>query len=280
MLHITAIPAFSDNYFWLLTQQPLNENQPQQAYIIDPGDGEAVDRILTQYQLTLTGILITHRHSDHTGGINFLTHRYQAPTSSTIPVYGPDSASIPQITHKLYENDTVTLFEYYSLNVMETPGHTPEHIVYYSEHMQEVPVLFCGDTLFAGGCGRLLGGTAEQLHHSLQRLATLPDNTRVYCAHEYTLANLTFAQAVEPKNLAIQQRLAAVRAARADNQSTIPFTLSAEYQTNPFLRAHIDSVKDVIGDYSQTTACGSAPSATEVFTSLRQWKDQFKEAVE
>ncbi|MGS2717522.1 hydroxyacylglutathione hydrolase [Eionea flava] len=276
MLHITAIPAFSDNYFWLLTQQPLVEHQPQTAYVIDPGDGEAVDRILSQYQLNLAGILVTHRHPDHTGGINFLTSRYKTSASSPLPVYGPDSRSIPQITHRRHENDIVTLFDNYPLHVMATPGHTPEHIVYYSETIQEVPVLFCGDTLFAGGCGRLLGGTAAQLHHSLRRLAALPDNTRVYCAHEYTLANLAFAQAVEPDNIAIRQRLSAIQKLRADNQSSIPFTLSEEYQTNPFLRVHTDSVKKAITDYWQTIAGDETLNSAEFFAVLRKWKDQFQ----
>lgn len=274
MLHITAIPAFKDNYFWLLTEQPLASGTPQPAYIIDPGDGEAVHNVLTQHSLSLAGILITHRHPDHTGGIRFLTERYQTPPSNGVPVYGPDSEAIPQITEYVYESDIVTLFDRYTLEVLETPGHTPEHIVYFSRNIQTAPVLFCGDTLFAAGCGRLLGGTAQQLYQSLQRLATLPDNTQVYCAHEYTLANLDFAQTVEPENMTIHQRLVNATATRANDQATIPFMLSEERNTNPFLRVHTDAVRHAVNTYWKIPTPATQTPA-DIFAKLRRWKDNY-----
>ena len=304
MLHICSIPALSDNYFWLLTEHPLTKHSletdrssesgqtaiqenthqgtqqraqqkiqqpsPQDAYIIDPGDGEAVLHVLQQYHLRLVGILITHRHYDHVDGIRFLIDQC-ATATNPIPIYGPKTPAIPQVTHPVYEGDVVSLFGRDGLTVMETPGHTEEHIVYYSNTSNDVPILFCGDTLFASGCGRLMGGSAEQLHNSLQRLAALPDNTQVHCAHEYTLSNLHFAQTVEPNNPNLDQRIAETIACRSQNKPTIPFELRQEKQNNPFLRVAEPEIQDAVKQYwKKNTALSNA----ETFALLRQWKDE------
>jgi hydroxyacylglutathione hydrolase len=282
MLHIIPIPAFTDNYFWLLTEQSIESTgtskqpytpvkTPQSAYIIDPGDGEVVLRVLRQHNLTLAGILITHRHYDHIDGIRFLVEKC-SPANAPIPVYGPKSTAIPQITHPVFEGDTITLFDKYALTVMATPGHTEEHIVYYSETANNTPLLFCGDTLFSGGCGRIMGGSAEQLHHSLQRLAALPDNTQVHCAHEYTLANLHFAQAVEPSNRLLDQRIAETLQDRANNQPTVPFELLQEKRSNPFLRVTVPTVQSAVKQHWGET---DTLSEIDTFTLLRRWKDNF-----
>jgi hydroxyacylglutathione hydrolase len=287
MLHITAIPAFDDNYLWLITEQPLAHNKEstnrestnkefQGAYVVDPGDGQVVQHMLQAQQLTLNGIFITHRHHDHIDGIAFLCEQHQkgASLKDTPPlsVYGPLSDAIPQITYPVYEGDSITLFDQYTFTVLETPGHTTEHIVYFLEDAQNDPLLFCGDTLFAAGCGRLSGGTAEQLHNSLRRLATLPHNTQVYCAHEYTLANLQFAQAVEPNNRAIEQRIQSAQHRRSRQQATVPFMLKEEINGNPFLRTHLPDVKAAVQQHCQIK---EAMSDSQTFSQLRRWKDHF-----
>ena len=263
MLQITPIPAFTDNYHWLITK-----DDDSRAYIVDPGDHEPVQQAIEQRGLQIDGILITHRHWDHVDGIKHLLARYQTDTHP-IPVYGPDSAQIPQITHKLYENDTVSLFDTTTLTVWETPGHTLEHIVYVGDS-ENTPILFAGDTLFAAGCGRLFDGDAQQHFKSLQRMAKLPQETRVYCAHEYTLANLAFAKAVEPNNPQLQERIQQENQKRQHNIPTIPSTIALEQATNPFIRTHIDSVVQSVNQHWQA----DLQEENEVFAALRRWKDE------
>ncbi|MFT5117321.1 MAG: hydroxyacylglutathione hydrolase [Kiritimatiellia bacterium] len=265
MLTITPIPAFNDNYFWLITLKGT-----QDAYIVDPGDGQIAHNTLIAQQLKLKGILVTHRHNDHIGGIDFLLEHYQS-TANPIPVYGPDSPPIPQVTHRLFNQDSITLFTHYHFTVLEIPGHTRDHIAYFSKHAQKEPVLFVGDTLFAAGCGRLFDGSAEQLYHSLSTLASLPENTQVYCAHEYTLSNLAFALAVEPDNKAITQRIKNEQAKREHGLPTIPFSLSIEKQTNPFIRISEPSVHKSIAEHWGKHYV----SESELFADLRRWKDGF-----
>ncbi len=266
MLNITPIPALNDNYFWL-----ISHNSSSMAYVIDPGDGETVQRVLDTQKLQLAAIFVTHRHYDHVDGITFLIEQNQT-SSHPIPVYGPDSSAIPHITHPVGHKDAISLYDaQYHLNVIATPGHTPEHISYYSNTMQTNPVLFCGDTLFAAGCGRLSGGSAEQLHDSLSLLAHLPDDTLVFCAHEYTLANLSFARAVEPNNHAITERIALETAKQEQHIPTIPSRLSLEKQTNPFMRIQHASVQKAV-EARWNTAYNTQ---YEIFTHLRLWKDNF-----
>lgn len=253
-MQIIPLPAFRDNYIWLLRAGAC-------AVVVDPGEAAPVLRYLADEGLTLAAILITHHHPDHVGGVaELLAH---AP----VPVYGPALETIPGIDHPVGEGDVVCLPGLgIELRVFDIPGHTAGHVGYYGES-----ALFCGDTLFAAGCGRLFEGTPAQMFDSLQKLAALPGDTRVYCTHEYTLSNLAFAAAVEPVNDAISERIAASEAMRAANQPTVPFPLSGEMLTNPFLRTH----EPAVIRQAETQAGRGLTSPVEVFAALREWKNRF-----
>lgn len=250
---INLIPAYKDNYIWLLKAS----NNPRVA-IVDPGDAKPVYAALTREKLTLSAILITHHHWDHTNGITELAQHY------SVPVFGPALETIAGVTHLLKEGDCVEFPV--KLQVLDIPGHTRGHIAYYGENM-----LFCGDTLFTGGCGRLFEGTVEQLYHSLNKLAALPDNTHVYCGHEYTEANLRFARAIEPHNTDLLTRIAKVRQLRAKNLPTVPSTLAEEKCTNPFLRCTVPAVIQAAEHYTGKKLLGPI----QVFAALREWKNNF-----
>ena len=255
MLSVSPIRAFTDNYIWR-----LRGVSHDLAVIVDPGEALPVLKELDRYNLSLAAILITHRHSDHVGGVRRLVEAF-----GEIPVYGPANERIPDITQRLREGDEITppgLGVHF--RVMDVPGHTAGHIAYYGGG-----ALFCGDTLFAAGCGRLFDGTFEQLAASLQRIAKLPPETLIYCAHEYTVDNLGFAKWVEHDNLDLLAR-DKKDVARADQgEPTVPSTLEIELKTNPFLRLDVPSVVSA----AERKAGRSLRSATEVFTVLRQWKD-------
>lgn len=257
-MSVHAVAAFSDNYIWL-----IQSAQTRQALIVDPGDAQPVLAALQQLDLTPAAILITHHHHDHTGGIAALRRQFN------IPVYGPAAEQISDVTDTVSTGDILRLNDFAEASVLDTGGHTPGHISYLMANQ-----LFCGDTLFAGGCGRLLGGTASQLFASLQQIAALPATTQIYCAHEYTLANLQFALAVEPGNAALQQRFLDSKAMRANNQPTVPSTLALEKATNPFLRCEEPAVKQA----AEQQAGQTLDSPLAVFTALRQWKDNYKAA--
>ena len=257
MIKITALPAFQDNYLWVIESD-------QHCYVVDPGDGKVVHQWLQKQHKQLSAILITHHHNDHIGGINWLLNYY------SVPVYGPDSDRIPQITHIVRDGDNLNL-PGLPLKIIAVPGHTMDHIAYFAEQSQQDPLLFCGDTLFAGGCGRIFDGTAALLHQSLTQISQLPHDTQVFCAHEYTLTNLTFAQAVEPGNAKLIQRTLLEKEKRSFDRPTVPTTIGIERETNPFLRCHLESVKQTVeAHYCAKTSC-----AQDVFTLLRQWKDNF-----
>lgn len=260
MLQIYPIPAFKDNYFWLI--QPDAPNPA--AYIVDPGAAEPVIQALEYYQLQLKSILITHHHHDHIDGAVTLSECYKTV------IYGPDSAKIPQVTHRLGQGDEIQLGSI-AAKVLLLPGHTRDHIGYYLASAPLQPRLFCGDTLFAAGCGRLFDGTADQLFHSLQTLAQLPDNTLIYSAHEYVLANLEFACHIEPQNPDIVARQHKEAQKRRQNLPSIPSPLLLEKRTNPFLRCHLPVVHQRVEQLSGY----SLTSESEVFTQLRRLKDQF-----
>lgn len=254
-MNIQAIPAFEDNYIWLI---PLGG---QHAAVVDPGDAPPVIATLERLGLTLEAILVTHRHNDHVGGIATLLERYPAVT-----VYGPAHERIPHLNRPLHDGERVTLAPL-QLTVMELPGHTEGHIAYYGEG-----VLFCGDTLFAAGCGRLLGGTARQLYDSLNKIKKLPITTEVFCAHEYTLTNLRFAEAVEPNSPALFQRRMLETAKRQRGEATVPSTLAVELETNPFLRCGEETVWAAAERFHGQPLLEEA----EVFQVLRYWRDCFR----
>ncbi len=255
MLHVTAIPAFRDNYIWLM-------HDGHQAAVVDPGEAGPVLDYLDAQGLTLTAILVTHHHHDHVGGIPDLTKRF------SVPVHGPGEEAIPGLTDPVSKSRPLHLTGLgLDFEVIPVPGHTRGHVAYYRPNL-----LFCGDTLFGCGCGRLFEGSAEQMFNSLARLAALPGATQVYCAHEYTLANIRFALAVEPDNPALQARAEQARALREQGRPTVPSTLDLERQTNPFLRAHTPAVRAA----AERHAGHPLPDAVAVFAALRAWKDGFR----
>lgn len=255
MFTIEAIPTLETNYVWLLA------GADRRAYIVDPGEAKPVIARLQQGPMELAGILITHHHWDHTDGLEeILAH-------TSVPVYGP--SSVPEVSHPLTGGDSLTL-DQIKFEVIAVPGHTLDHIAYFAPAQKNrAPVLFCGDALFAAGCGRLFEGTPEQALHSLQTLACLPPETEVYCAHEYTLANLQFALKVEPANASISQRLAREEERLARTGRTLPTVLAEELATNPFLRCAQRSIKEPVEAYSGRPLL----SETDVFSTLRRWKD-------
>ncbi|WP_434557486.1 hydroxyacylglutathione hydrolase [Pseudomonas sp. Z5-35] len=255
MIQITALPAFTDNYIWL-----LQDHSTRHCAVVDPGDAAPVQAWLDAHPgWVLSDILVTHHHHDHVGGVQALKNA----TNAT--VYGPANEQIPARDVALEDNAKVKVLGL-DFDVYAVPGHTLGHIAYYHHGL-----LFCGDTLFAAGCGRLFEGTPQQMHHSLGRLAALPEDTLVYCTHEYTLSNLKFAAAVEPANPDVAARLEKVIQQRDQGVITLPSTLALEKLTNPFLRTAETSVKQKAdernGQRNQT------PS--EVFAALRAWKDKF-----
>lgn len=254
MMEVRRIHAFDDNYIWLIGC----ENNPNVA-IVDPGDADPVFAFLEQEQLNPVAILITHHHGDHTGGVQELVAKFD------IPVYGPAHERIPALTHPVVENDTVKLGACgLTFHVLDTPGHTRGHVCYVGHD-----ALFCGDTLFTGGCGRLFEGSPEQMYASLEKLRALPDSTQVYCAHEYTQANLAFAVVAEPENPVIRARLEEVRQLRARHQDTVPASLGLEKETNPFLRSHVPALIAAAEHFAGHTL----PSPSAVFATVRYWKD-------
>ncbi len=254
MLTIIPIPALKDNYIWTLHDQ-------HHAVVVDPGDAAPVLAYLNAHQLKLTAILCTHHHNDHTGGVLELVQVYN------VPVYGPQHEDIPCISHALSAGDVVELAELnIKLDVLDIPGHTRGHIAFVGEGG-----VFCGDTLFGCGCGKIFEGTAAQLFHALQQLVNLPDETRVYCGHEYTEANIRFALACEPDNAKLKQRQADAHALRAAGLPTLPSTIALEKSTNPFLRC---AEPDIIVT-AQRMADIDQTDEISVFTALRSWKDHF-----
>lgn len=259
MLSAQGIPAFEDNYIWLIQ----GAQRPQIA-IVDPGDATPVLDAIKANKLEPVAILITHHHWDHTGGIADLLAQYP------MPVYGPAQETIPHLSQALNDGDHIHIAGLDAhLQVLDVPGHTAGHIAYYCENPGAQGMLFCGDTLFAGGCGRLFEGTPGQMQVSLSRIAALPDDTAVYCAHEYTEANLTFARIAEPDNEYLRQRQVEVQERRLQGLPTVPSLLGLEKATNPFLRFDEPSIIRAAEGFSGRRL----DNATDVFASVRHWKD-------
>lgn len=257
MYQVFAIPAFSDNYLWALVHSNGN------CAIIDPGDAEVVIEFLNQNNYTLTDILLTHHHNDHIGGVNTLITRYP-----NINVYGPATDRFDMVTKPCKDNQQIYLDKLEcQFTVMAVPGHTIDHISYYDQSS-----IFLGDTLFSAGCGRLFEGTAAQMHQSLSKVAQLNSKTQVYCAHEYTLANIDFALTVDPNNRHLIEYQKQSQVKRANNRATIPTSLSTELLINPFLRANNNSIKQAVAEHFNLN---TDISEVDCFTYLRKWKDTF-----
>ncbi len=257
MESVLHVRAFEDNYIWL-----IRGHSPNQVAIVDPGDADAVCNALDRLALVPIAILCTHHHWDHTNGNQALAARY------AIPIYGPANENIAGVTHALREGDEIALDELgLAFTVLELPGHTLGHIAFYGAGM-----LFCGDTLFSVGCGRLFEGTAAQMHDSLMKLADLPDATHVYCGHEYTLANIRFARNVEPDNTALLKRYDEVTGQLRNGRPSLPSTIGAEKATNPFLRADSAQVRA----NAERHVGAALDTELDVFAALRRWKDNFR----
>jgi len=253
-IEIHPLPAFEDNYIWVIRRGDA-------VAVVDPGDAGPVKHYLRQTGAKLRAILVTHRHDDHTDGIPALTMH------AAVPVFGPSLEAVPGVTHPLGDGERIDLPVLgIGFTVIAVPGHTRGHIAYYRRGM-----LFCGDVLFGAGCGRVFEGTMAQMQASLARLAALPADTKVYCAHEYTQANLRFARAVEPANAALLERSATVAKLRGEGRHTVPLMLSEELATNPFLRWDAPAVIAAARDRR-----GSMPrDSVEVFAAIREWKNGF-----
>jgi len=251
-MQIVPIPAFNDNYIWLM-------HDGRNALVVDPGDAKPVQDFIAQNDLTLRAILITHHHHDHTGGLPAFAQQ--------CPVFGPATEMITGVTQPVKEGDEIHIPHLaVDFKVLDLPGHTLGHIAYVGPEL-----VFCGDTLFSAGCGRLFEGSPAQMQDSLSKLAALPAATRIYCTHEYTLANLAFAQAAEPTNADRDAWLAECEALRAAGKPTLPTTVAREKAINPFLRVQEPTVTEGLSSY-----VGHVPKdRTHAFAALREWKNNF-----
>jgi len=253
---LIPLPAFNDNYIWML-------HDGVRALVVDPGDASVVLSTLDQLAVQLDGILVTHHHGDHTGGVDALRNATGAR------VFGPMHEPVPEPLTRLANGDSVELLGL-RFQVLDVPGHTAGHVAFFAQPRGQAPLLFCGDTLFSAGCGRLFEGTPAQMLESLTRLAALPDDTRVCCAHEYTAGGLVFARAVEPDNQALVSYQTQVHNLRAQGLPSLPSTIGQEKMINPFLRTHVPAVIAAAQRFAP-----KAHEPTDVFAALRAWKNQF-----
>jgi hydroxyacylglutathione hydrolase len=256
-MYLIPVPAFSDNYLWLL-------HDGKRALVVDPGDAAPVRTALAEHGLQLESILVTHHHADHTGGVAELHEATGAK------VYGPATERIPKPYTALQEGDIVSALDF-EFKVLDVPGHTAGHIAFYCSAVNSKPLVFCGDTLFSGGCGRLFEGTPAQMLQSLDKLGSLPGNTVVCCTHEYTLANLKFASVVEPGNRDLAAFRTACEKLREDGHPTLPTSVEHELKINPFLRTRQATIMAAARTFD-----ASANDDVAVFAAIRQWKNQFK----
>ncbi|WP_092936788.1 hydroxyacylglutathione hydrolase [Paracidovorax wautersii] len=270
-MNLLPLPAFADNYIWML-------HDAQDAVVVDPGDAAPVIEALRRTGLRLQTILVTHHHADHTGGVRELREATGAV------VHGPAHEAVPEPVARMAQGDAATVLNGLRFEVFDVPGHTSGHIAYYCPAVPGAagatgpveaasPVLFCGDTLFSGGCGRLFEGTPAQMQASLDTLAALPGDTLVCCAHEYTLSNLRFAQAVEPGNQALLHYLSECESLRAQGRPTLPSRLATERNINPFLRTREAAVAQAACGFDASVDPGDA---VQVLAALRQWKNEFR----
>ncbi len=255
-MNLIPLPAFNDNYIWML-------HDGQRALVVDPGEAHVVFEAIKRLGLQLEAILVTHHHNDHTAGVAALREATGAQ------VFGPLLENVPEPLTRLKDGDTLQPLGL-TMTVLDVPGHTAGHIAFYAQPKGQAPLLFCGDTLFSAGSGRLFEGTPAQMLRSLGKLAALPDNTRVCCAHEYTASGLVFARAVEPDNQALITYQVKVQALREQNVPTLPSSIGLEKAVNPFLRTHLPGVIRAVQQFD-----ASAQDPVSVFAALRTWKNQF-----
>lgn len=255
MIEVIPLKAFTDNYIWALVSK-------KSVYVVDPGDPNPVLSFLKENDLNLKGILITHHHFDHTGGIKTLVDKFN------IPVFGPSGSKIEGISNELKENDSIRIFEQ-TFKIFEVPGHTLDHIAYYSEDSQKL--LFCGDTLFSGGCGRLFEGTPLQMYESLAKLKNLSPDTLVYCTHEYTESNLNFAVVVNNKNEFLKNYHSEVQSKRKNDEITLPSSIGKELKINPFLRLNDENIISNASNFSSSILT----EEVDTLKAVREWKDNF-----
>jgi len=267
MLKVYPINAFQDNYIWC-----IEDSATRECFVVDPGDAKPVTEYLASNKLNLKGILITHHHFDHTDGIKSLTSTAPVNVYGPDNVYGPEKSKIKSITHPLKNNDQIDLLGTNFL-IKEVPGHTLDHIAFFSEQdsSHNTSWLFCGDTLFSGGCGRLFEGTPGQMLDSLKTLINFPPETEVYCTHEYTLSNLSFAQSVLPNDEAVNTYINSCQQKRAKGSPTLPSTIKTELTINPFLNCTDNNLVNAVCEHENMTNT----SELAIFTALRSWKDKF-----
>jgi hydroxyacylglutathione hydrolase len=260
-MNLIPLPAFQDNYIWIIEDKDSSD-----IWAVDPGSADVVLTYCEEYQKTLVGILITHHHNDHTGGVAQLKHY------ANCSVYGPKHLK-HLVTHPVNEGDQVSVFSRV-FEVIETPGHTLDHLCYFSSQgsAQETPILFCGDTLFKGGCGRIMEGTPKQMLVAMEKISALPDNTLIYCTHEYTLANYRFALSLEPENADLISSNLTCESLRKRNEPTLPSNLGLEKKTNPFLRSQHSSLKIQAAQQLKEII---ATNSVDVFSQVRRAKDSF-----
>jgi hydroxyacylglutathione hydrolase len=256
-MKLIPLPAFTDNYIWMLHDE-------HHSMVVDPGEAQPVLEALQHLNVPLEAILVTHHHADHTGGVDALRQATGAQ------VFGPARETMPEPLTRLNGGDQLQALGL-TFQVIDVPGHTAGHIAYYCANVEGAPLLFCGDTLFSGGCGRLFEGSPAQMLASLDTLAALPDNTRICCTHEYTMSNLRFAAAVDPTNQALARYTAAAQALRSQQQPTLPSTILMERQINPFLRTRQTAIIQAVQGFD-----ASAHDEVSIFAALRQWKNEFQ----
>ncbi|WP_294767428.1 hydroxyacylglutathione hydrolase [uncultured Rhodoferax sp.] len=256
-MKLIPLPALTDNYVWML-------HDGREALVVDPGDAAPVMRALQDQGLKLRSILVTHHHADHTGGVDALRERTGAQ------VWGPAGEDIPQPSHPLAHGQHVDTLGM-RFDVLDIPGHTAGHIAFYAADMDGSPLLFCGDTLFSAGCGRLFEGTPAQMEHSLGQLAALPGSTRVCCTHEYTLSNLRFALVVDPDNADLQAYQVHCQSLRDRQQPTLPSSIDLERRINPFLRSTTPPILRALREFD-----ADGVSRDGAFATLRRWKNEYR----
>ena len=254
MLSVELIKAFSDNYIWLVS---TNEG----SIVIDPGESKNIQKLIDEKSIDLKGVLITHHHYDHTNGLEDLLEK------NSIDVYGPEN-NINGINYRVNNKDKISIIGI-EFEVISIPGHTLDHIGFYSRNNNN-PILFCGDTLFAGGCGRVFEGTYKQMFDALKKISALPKNTNIYSGHEYTLSNLKFALEVDSENSDLKQEYENVLEKVNSDIPTLPTTLNKELKVNPFLRCDNLSIQKKIAEKFNISG-----GELEIFTALRKWKDNF-----